>query len=1416
MLKFLPVLFFLIFPFYLKAQLWTNPATGLPSSNVTSIAIDSEDKIWISTLSGIAAFENNLWKTYGLNNSSGGEEILNVWATGQSIWVGTEYRGLWEFDGSSNWKNYHPNSSGNGIVGFGQDSKGTVWILDKFGSFDKWTGSSWEEINWYISQGTNLFVDKEDNVWVLSNNTGLLKYKDGVTTKWSSSWYDKTRPDYIPNGSLHDMVQDADGMYWIASDGGIMKFDGTNFQVFDTSNSAISSNKTRCLAIDHDGALWIGTRDAGIIRYDGTTWTTYNTVNSPLHSNIINSIAVDGDNKIWVANGYNHLISGGQGKGVFVLDQDRDISQGRTPAAPTALQSKTISEQEVVLSWKDNADNEAGFQLERSTGDADHFELVKFLQADATSFVDLTVTGASMYYYRIRTTNSMGESVYSNTVVVQPKYCTVNKASYGAYAIATKVHFGQIQNEPFNCLNGYYDYLDKSTTLFSGKTVLFTVAFDRCQITTDEIIGGEVYIDWNSDGDFTDAGEQIFQDLAITAKGEYSFPVTVPASVVPGTTTRLRIRANDDTYNGIGSCGYAEETQDYTLAIEEAVALGKPASVTAQVLSASSILVTWEDNASTETVYVVERSTDGTSFSKLTELSSNTVQYTDESLQAGTTYHYRIYAKAGNSSSEKSAVATETTLPVDFFRVKEGQIASEQSYGDGIFWGDYNNDGHQDLFTAGDNVLYSNQNSLLNKSNITFRTNGAGAWADYDNDGDLDFFAIGQSYGNSTSTLYENMGNGAFSETYIAGVTGTIGSCSWLDYDRDGYLDLFLTFPYMREGILYRNNGDKSFSVETKLKEAGGNVTSVDYDNDGDEDLFFTSSVKNVLYENRGGGNFVLNQKSILTTTYSGGNGSSWADFDNDGDLDVFLANGIYEPEANMLFINHGNGFFLPSSDPVFEQDEGQSHGSAWADYDNDGFLDLFVANVQGRNMLYHNNGNGTFTKITQGEIVNETDEYAYNGPSSFGCAWADYNNDGFLDLAVAKRSGTRNSFYKNSGNSNHWINLLLIGTVSNRSAIGTKVQVKSNGRWQYHHVFSQTGYNGQNSLNVEFGLGTANSIDSLVIMWPSGSKQVRTSVSVDKFLSIEEPVSYSLSGTVTAEDGRQVIKGKVLLYVRSGSGSFTLLEKKELKDSNTFAFRCLPGIYKVQAVPDTTTYPDVAQGYWRNSLSLASAATLEIANEDKAEIAINLAVVEAEEGQGTIEGELVEGEDLEGGRIYQGTLAAGTAIAGVPVYLVNVASQKVSRQAFTNETGRFTFTNLQNGEYYFVADYQGLRMHTASSLLRVAGDVLQITAVAGQEEIKVDVAGITGVDDLLSSELSLYPNPFMDSFVLEVNNSWRGPVTIQIFNALGANINNVNLIKNHERQTAQVQLQHHAAGMYLVIVSFGNTNKRYKLVKAN
>jgi hypothetical protein len=250
-------------------------------------------------------------------------------------------------------------------------------------------------------------------------------------------------------------------------------------------------------------------------------------------------------------------------------------------------------------------------------------------------------------------------------------------------------------------------------------------------------------------------------------------------------------------------------------------------------------------------------------------------------------------------------------------------------------------------------------------------------------------------------------------------------------------------------------------------------------------------------------------------------NAAAWGDYDNDGDLDLFVScawpPGPTTGRPNLLYRNDGDGTFtrltsLPANDP--ENQGGASTGCKWGDYGNDGWLDLFVANRFGKDFLYHNDGNGGFTKVIDSVAVNDSGD-------SWAAAWGDYDNDGFLDLFVGNFDAA-NLLSHNNGNDNHWLKLRLIGSRSNRAAIGAKVRVRAtiNGQtfWQMREVSGGDGTMGQDSLHVTVGLGDATNADLVRIEWPSGTRQELRNVGANRFLAVKEPPVLSALGQ--NEDG--------------------------------------------------------------------------------------------------------------------------------------------------------------------------------------------------------------------------------------------------------------------------------------------------------
>ncbi len=411
----------------------------------------------------------------------------------------------------------------------------------------------------------------------------------------------------------------------------------------------------------------------------------------------------------------------------------------------------------------------------------------------------------------------------------------------------------------------------------------------------------------------------------------------------------------------------------------------------------------------------------------------------------------------------------------------------------GIGYGDFNNDGHEDLYLS--NAIYTPNLLLKNRGDGTFTDitarAGVGGGAicsgdlvlgDFNNDGHLDIY-VGNEGAN---VLYFNQGNFRFIDvTSQAGVGDTlISNCTAADYDNDGDLDIYVAnnrggydeYPIKDNwpNRLYRNNSDGTFTdvaAESGVRDERNSKGCCfgDYDNDGDLDLYVgNDGSPNKLYRNNGDGTFTDVTFQAGVAEPMGTHGVVFADFDNDGWLDIYAAGGSYIPERHHACIH-------------------QNHPDA----------------------IYHNNGDGTFTEITPAAGVNP------NNPLTSGVTAGDYDSDGDLDIFLANSiyQGAYESasvLLKNNGSKHHWLQLKLIGTKSNRSAIGARVKAVAGDLVQIREVEGGHGCGSQNSLTVEFGLGSRDIVDELIIHWPSRVMQRLTNVRADRFLVVEEPYQWA------------------------------------------------------------------------------------------------------------------------------------------------------------------------------------------------------------------------------------------------------------------------------------------------------------------
>ncbi|MBN1634783.1 MAG: VCBS repeat-containing protein [Ignavibacteria bacterium] len=419
----------------------------------------------------------------------------------------------------------------------------------------------------------------------------------------------------------------------------------------------------------------------------------------------------------------------------------------------------------------------------------------------------------------------------------------------------------------------------------------------------------------------------------------------------------------------------------------------------------------------------------------------------------------------------------------------------------GVTFVDVNNDGFLDIFLVNNNtpskLWINNGGTGFTESsagwgvNITAPTRGISC-GDFDNDGFVDAM-IGNWQQNIM--LFKNSGTAFTNFTATAGVLYMSygGSINWFDFNNDGKLDVLFANNGMppRYNYFFRNDNLMSFTevaLSVGLNDSSSTLAlaSGDYDNDGDLDMFLgtqsnpNSLLTGILYQNNGNGTFTdVTQTSGVTTDFYTW-GAEWGDYNNDGWLDLYLAS---TTGFNQLYKNNGNGTFTEVSMSVGLNTAGSSYSCSWFDYDNDGDLDLYVARGQNNADNMFRNDGGIFTDVAS--AIGMTDVQHSSAVSA-----GDFNNDGWVDLYVNNNGSANRLFKNNGGNSNNWVHFKLQGVNSNRSAIGSRVTVKTGSLSQIREVEGGSGGKGQNSLPLEFGLGTATVIDSVIVRWTNGLVQ--------------------------------------------------------------------------------------------------------------------------------------------------------------------------------------------------------------------------------------------------------------------------------------------------------------------------------------
>ncbi|MEQ6165918.1 CRTAC1 family protein [Ekhidna sp. MALMAid0563] len=462
-----------------------------------------------------------------------------------------------------------------------------------------------------------------------------------------------------------------------------------------------------------------------------------------------------------------------------------------------------------------------------------------------------------------------------------------------------------------------------------------------------------------------------------------------------------------------------------------------------------------------------------------------------------------------------SCKQSSSALDVPLFILNEnGRIATDGGFTRGVAWGDVNQDGTPELYTANSagqwNAMYSNNGKgglkkirLGNVFAELIREGGTSegvSWVDYDNDGDLDLYLC--SRGKEPNQLFRNDSLKRFTKITDHALTRDSISTSmacWADYDLDGDLDVLLVGYRLNGNLFYENEGKGAFRRLSDHLLISGNGTARtcacgDANGDGLPEVFIGNAREpNLYYRNLGNLQFAQDSTGPIIEDEGYAYGSSWADFDDDGDLDLFVAN--FDKE-NLLFANNGKGTLNPMIGSIIVTEKGgASKGHSWGDYDNDGDLDIFIGNgtygPDMHNFLYLNEGDGEFTSYEEGVISQHADTTA-------GVAHADFDRDGDLDLFIANWGSADqiNRLYINQTTGKNWVAFSLKGTKSNAFAIGAHLRIHTPKKEMHRWMYTITGYGSQNDYELHFGLGDETTIDSLIVEWPSGQ--------IDKYLNPE------------------------------------------------------------------------------------------------------------------------------------------------------------------------------------------------------------------------------------------------------------------------------------------------------------------------
>tara|TARA_R110000850_G_scaffold277086_1_gene422431 strand:- start:170944 stop:172683 length:1740 start_codon:yes stop_codon:yes gene_type:complete len=465
-----------------------------------------------------------------------------------------------------------------------------------------------------------------------------------------------------------------------------------------------------------------------------------------------------------------------------------------------------------------------------------------------------------------------------------------------------------------------------------------------------------------------------------------------------------------------------------------------------------------------------------------------------------------------------------------FFEERASQLGlDDTSYGNGILGGgvsffDFDNDGWDDITMATEDGslirLFKNNEGVFEEVslNITDHAHQSKTvqWVDINNNGLYDLFI---THDNAPNRLYKNLGNMIFEDiTMSSGLFDdnhiSFGA-SWGDVNNDGFLDVFIASRNVSDptehNLLFLNNGDETFTditvsaglhLENKYSFC---VAFFDYDKDGFQDIYIANDkfdTANILYKNNGDNTFTDVSAVSGTDVIIDAMSTTIDDYNNDGWLDIYITN---TPTGNVFYKNNGDGTFTDVAVQTGTTFDSVGWGAVFLDADHDGHKDLYVVGEVfdspslKSSAFYHNNGDGTFSIPTNSGIFDEESR-------SFANAIGDINNNGHPDIAVLNFSPFDMYLWENQSTTTHnWLKVKLEGTESNRQGIGSWIEISVNGEKQHNYTLLGEGFLGQNSSYEFFGIGESASIDYVKVTWLSGIVDYIENPAINEHMTIVE-----------------------------------------------------------------------------------------------------------------------------------------------------------------------------------------------------------------------------------------------------------------------------------------------------------------------